>query len=441
MNIEIAKLRRDGGTQPRAGIHSDVVDDYAEALAEGASFPPVTVFHDGTDYWLADGFHRVGAFEKAGHATIPADVRRGTRRDAVLFSAAANATHGQPRTREDKWRAVSTLLLDDEWGKWPSREIARRCSVSLDFVNQLRKSLQLNETFSKPGFPPEMPDDVRRKFDEIERRGGIPRLYKRNGRICVMDVSGIGASDEDIDRIRRERDAAIERIRLEKDAEIEALREKHAEDRAHASRREANLIERANAAEKEKARAIAEAGLRAQETLKDHITQVEAEAAESRRLAGEKTRVLDAAVAKARAEAELAARENADALAAAALAKSAAEVKALEAKAQKALAQSQAALEAKNRIEEEIERHREVLARTASAETEGLDQARLASDVAEFIGKSMSELSLFEREIQPLAIHKFEVAAQMCEQFATALRTFAAPRLAQTLSTEPREIN
>ncbi|MEO5375091.1 MAG: DUF3102 domain-containing protein [Alphaproteobacteria bacterium] len=252
--------------------------------------------------------------------------------------------------------------------------------------------------------------------------------------ITVADVKA------EIARVRAEAEAA-RREAAEATYRLEVLKTETTEKLAKASRREANLIERANAAEKEKARAIAEAGLRAQETLKDRITQVEAEAAESRRLAGEKTRALDAAVAKARTEAEQAAAENAEALAAAALAKSAAEVKALEAKAQKALAQSQAALEAKNRIEEEIERHKEVLARMESAETEGLDQARLASDVAEFIGKSMSELSLFEREIQPLAIHKFEVAAQVCEQFAAALRTFAAPRLASTLSTEPREIN
>ena len=37
---------------------------------QGAVFPPVIVFYDGTSYWLADGFHRVGATESLGRTAI-----------------------------------------------------------------------------------------------------------------------------------------------------------------------------------------------------------------------------------------------------------------------------------------------------------------------------------------------------------------------------------
>jgi hypothetical protein len=30
------------------------------------AFPPVVVYFDGTDYWLADGFHRLAAWERIG---------------------------------------------------------------------------------------------------------------------------------------------------------------------------------------------------------------------------------------------------------------------------------------------------------------------------------------------------------------------------------------
>ena len=60
-NIPINSIRLDGGTQPRASIDFDTVFDYMDAMTDGADFPPVVVFYDGTHYWLADGFHRVKA--------------------------------------------------------------------------------------------------------------------------------------------------------------------------------------------------------------------------------------------------------------------------------------------------------------------------------------------------------------------------------------------
>ena len=47
---------------------------------------------------------------------IAALVKAGTRRDAVLAAAGANAAHGLRRSAADKARAVDALLTDDEWG-------------------------------------------------------------------------------------------------------------------------------------------------------------------------------------------------------------------------------------------------------------------------------------------------------------------------------------
>ena len=145
MEIPFEKIRLDGGTQPRAEINEVVVGDYRDDIRKGDVFPPVIVFYDGTDYWLADGFHRYRAAIdlydecKTKDDTIEADVRQGTRRDAILFAVGANATHGERRTTTDKHRAVETLLKDKEWGKWSNNEIARRCAVSSDLVASLRK--------------------------------------------------------------------------------------------------------------------------------------------------------------------------------------------------------------------------------------------------------------------------------------------------------------
>src|SRR5689334_5635307 len=99
MILAIDSIRQDGGTQPRATIHNEWIRDYADDLRAGATFPPVVVFHDADsgDFWLADGFHWVGATREAGFTEIEADVRQGTRRDAALFSVGANGQHGHRR--------------------------------------------------------------------------------------------------------------------------------------------------------------------------------------------------------------------------------------------------------------------------------------------------------------------------------------------------------
>jgi hypothetical protein len=141
----IAAIRRDGGTQPRAQLDVNIAAEYAEAMQTGAQFPPVVVFYDGTDHWLADGFHRAAAAESVHgtDAVIAAEVHQGTRRDALLYSTGANATHGVRRTNHDKRRAVMTLLRDAEWATWSDREIARQCAVIAPSVSKLRDDLAL----------------------------------------------------------------------------------------------------------------------------------------------------------------------------------------------------------------------------------------------------------------------------------------------------------
>jgi len=149
VRIDVAKIRLDGGTQPRAELRYDIIDDYAEEMRQGAVFPDVTVFFDGSDYWLADGFHRVHAARRAGKGAINADVRQGTRRDAVLYSVGVNSEHGLRRTNDDKRRAVTTLLQDDEWRRWSDNEIARRCKVSPSTVGKYRQEFSLSKSNSE----------------------------------------------------------------------------------------------------------------------------------------------------------------------------------------------------------------------------------------------------------------------------------------------------
>ena len=144
--INIDDIRIDGGTQPRCQIDEALVAEYAEAYADGAEFPPVVVFLDGVDHWLADGFHRVHGAHRAGLDQVRVDLRTGTLRDAVLYSVGANAAHGQRRTNPDKRKAVLTLLEDEEWSGWSNVEIAKRCHVTHQTVANHRASLSKFES-------------------------------------------------------------------------------------------------------------------------------------------------------------------------------------------------------------------------------------------------------------------------------------------------------
>jgi len=144
--IELCDIELDGGTQPRTEIDQDLVSEYAECLDK---LPPVTVFFDGVKYWLADGFHRFHAHNRANLSEINCIVINGTQRDAILHSVGVNADHGKRRTNEDKRKAVLTLLKDDDWSKWSNRQIAIVCKVSPGFVDIIRKDLPTIGTSSQ----------------------------------------------------------------------------------------------------------------------------------------------------------------------------------------------------------------------------------------------------------------------------------------------------
>ena len=94
------------GMQVRAQMCEETVKEYAEAMAAGAKFPPVIVFHDGTNYWLADGFHRLEAWKRNGVETVKSEVKEGSRIDALKYAFSANNGHGLRMSHEDKRNAV-----------------------------------------------------------------------------------------------------------------------------------------------------------------------------------------------------------------------------------------------------------------------------------------------------------------------------------------------
>ena len=99
--MKLNQLTIDGGTQSRTKIIQEAVDEYAEALKDGARFPPVLAYYDGIKYYLTDGYHRYFAHQKAGLRDIEVQIVNGTLRDAILRSFSVNAENGRHRTNDD----------------------------------------------------------------------------------------------------------------------------------------------------------------------------------------------------------------------------------------------------------------------------------------------------------------------------------------------------
>lgn len=178
--LSLELIRIDGDTQARVQLDQATVDEYADAYLSGAEFPPVTVFFDGVERWLADGFHRYFAAKKAGKKKILEHVIPGTKRDAILYSLKANATHGLKRTNADKRKAVETLLRDPEWVQWSDNKIAQTCGVGNQLVGDVRRSIFVNH-----------------KDAEAEHLGNsqdapVVRKVERAGKTYEQDTSNIG---------------------------------------------------------------------------------------------------------------------------------------------------------------------------------------------------------------------------------------------------------
>lgn len=137
-----------GGTQARVRTNDDAIASYADEMSQGAVFPPIVVFYDGTTYWLADGFHRYLAAKRNGLAEILAEIHAGGRTDALRHALGANATNGVYRTNADKRNAVEIAL--EEWPDRANPVLAEICKVSVEFVRRVRTELTKSGRLATP---------------------------------------------------------------------------------------------------------------------------------------------------------------------------------------------------------------------------------------------------------------------------------------------------
>jgi DNA-binding transcriptional regulator YhcF (GntR family) len=140
MKVKLSLITIDAGTQARQKINQDVVNEYAQLMADGAVFPPIIVF--GEKNILADGWHRYFAHRAAGIKEIEIDSREGDVRDAIFFGFGANKHRGLQMNQADTKVIIGRMLMDQEWAKLGDRKIAEHVGVSSTTVLRLRQAME-----------------------------------------------------------------------------------------------------------------------------------------------------------------------------------------------------------------------------------------------------------------------------------------------------------
>jgi len=136
--LKVSDIRIDGSTQIRKELNQDKVNEYAEQMEDGVVFPPITVFYDGSSYWLASGFHRLFAEKQRGTETIKVTLINGTVDEATWFALGDNK-HGLNMTAEDYRRSVNITLDHPKWSTYSNAQIAAHVGVSATTVARIKK--------------------------------------------------------------------------------------------------------------------------------------------------------------------------------------------------------------------------------------------------------------------------------------------------------------
>jgi len=221
--LNIKLIRMDCGTQSRDANDQEHIDYLAEQLQGGETLPPITVVHDGLEYYLADGFHRILAHIKIGKASIKCDVITGTLRHAIDLSGMANKTHGLNRSHATKRKQTLIYLEDFEWSELSDRVIAKKVGVSHPFVAGLRAELSgdvkkpqaakkpkaAKKTFQKP---PEPEVDLSDEPDEM-----VGELIKENQRLSdQLAIKAMAGTEEEKNLAHETIESLREELRVAK---------------------------------------------------------------------------------------------------------------------------------------------------------------------------------------------------------------------------------
>jgi len=139
-NVPVKKIKLVSKYHTRAKLDPKRVTEFAELLTdkEPVNFPPVVLYFDWENYWIADGYARVAAHRMSEFNEINAIVFRGGAKEA--FIAGLTYGHGEQKSRRDKQEGIKKALVDPDL-PWTDKEVAYYCGVSTITVSKFRKEL------------------------------------------------------------------------------------------------------------------------------------------------------------------------------------------------------------------------------------------------------------------------------------------------------------
>lgn len=120
--LNIASIIRSAGTQFRANMNTENVEDMMSLIQQGVSFKsPIRVAVCDDHYYLVDGFHRLEAYERLRMTEIPAGqymlVPASSIEEVRLLAMGANVLHGKGNSRADYYIIIKKMMELDE-GKY-----------------------------------------------------------------------------------------------------------------------------------------------------------------------------------------------------------------------------------------------------------------------------------------------------------------------------------
>lgn len=140
--------------QIRSAIISELVTEYADAMENGAVFPPIVCFkcqRPGTAetlVYLVDGFHRLNAYKERSVKTITVEVREEPWEQAIKAACCLNNKNGLRFSREELKKATTTML--DTFGTiYSDTQLAFELGCHRKTVAKLREDLGIGNSYAR----------------------------------------------------------------------------------------------------------------------------------------------------------------------------------------------------------------------------------------------------------------------------------------------------
>lgn len=209
MRVRMDQVVFDAGTQVRAALDQDHVASIADAMSEGATLPPIALFHDGNQYYIGDGFHRFMAAQRLQWREIDADVKAGTKDDALWFALAANREqHALKMSAADKKHAIVLALR-----AWPGRsqtQIAEQVGCTVPYVTRIRQ-----QVFTSEDLPDRVIGKDGKSYPAQREASAVVEQQRDERREAVAAAVRAGRSSESIVEELRVRPSFVADVRRE----------------------------------------------------------------------------------------------------------------------------------------------------------------------------------------------------------------------------------